>query len=341
MDAPSLTQQGIDAYKAGNKEEAVRLLSDALRQNNQDTEAWLYLGAAMDNPARKRQAFQKVLALDPANEKAKNALARLDTAEKEAGPAASKLGAEASARMNAAGNQINAMWSGQQGFKIPVEIEGAPASVTIPELIANAQTRIQQAIKIYTNQDYEEVVAGGRNATMWDSVFIAGVGVVAVGAAELIGRLIGWPLLGFHNGLYGLISPFFAAIISMVATAAGFAGAVYASRYYLQSQNINVSLPQHSMYYALVFLPLTLINAGFAFVSRSAGVLILCIAPILLIAGLVMLIYGWFLLKGTFDRIYGDGNNRGLITAAIAIFGGAIASGIVQAVLGGILRIGY
>ncbi len=78
MEPSPLVQQGIAAYKAGNKEEAVRLLSEALRENRQDENAWLYLGAAIDDPGRKRQAFEQVLAINPDNEKAKNALARLD-----------------------------------------------------------------------------------------------------------------------------------------------------------------------------------------------------------------------------------------------------------------------
>ena len=71
MDSSTLTQQGIDAYKAGNKEEAIRLLSDAVRADRQNEDAWLYLGAALDDVTRKRQAFQRVLEINPNNEKAK------------------------------------------------------------------------------------------------------------------------------------------------------------------------------------------------------------------------------------------------------------------------------
>jgi len=346
----NLTQQGIDAYKAGNKDEAVQLLMQAVRDNAQDENAWLYLGAAIDDPTRKRQAFQKVLTINPNNEKAKNALARLDagassagatagTGAKATGTSARATGATASDRMNAAGDKMKSVWSGKEGFAVPGNIQGAPATVTVPELISNAQVRAKQAYEIYTKQDYEQIVAAGQTATMWDSVFIAGVGVVAIGLAELIGGLIGWPLLGFSGGLFGLIRPFLAAIVAMVATAAGFYGAVYASRWYLQNQNINVSLPQHSMYYALVFLPLTLVTALITLISKSLGVLVLCAAPVLFIVGIALLIYGWILLKGAFDRVYGSDNNRGLITAAIAVIGGWAASGIVRFVIGGIFRV--
>jgi hypothetical protein len=338
VEPSNLTQQGIDAYKAGNKDEAVRLLMQAVRENAQDENAWLYLGAAIDDQTKKRQAFQKVLAINPNNEKAKNALARLD-----AGATGASTGARPSQtagdRVNTTGDKMKNVWSGKEGFAVPGNIQGAPATVTVPELISNAQVRAKQAYGIYTKQDYEQIVAAGQTATMWDSVFIAGVGVVAMGAAELIGGLIGWPLLGFSGGLFGLLRPFLAAILSMIATAAGFYGAVYASRWYLQNQNINVSLPQHSMYYAMVFLPLTLVNAIITFISNSLGVLLLCALPILFVVGIALLIYGWILLKGAFDRVYGTDNNRGLITAAIAVLGGWAASAIVRFVLGGILRV--
>jgi len=53
VDNTPLVQQGIDAYKAGNKEEAVKLLSEAIRENNQDENAWLYqLRAASEDTYR-------------------------------------------------------------------------------------------------------------------------------------------------------------------------------------------------------------------------------------------------------------------------------------------------
>ncbi len=106
VEGSTFTQQGIDAYKAGNKAEAIRLLGEAIRADRQDKNAWLYLGAALDDPVRKRQAFMNVLEIDPANEQAKNALARLDLATSGAASAGgsgtgSRLGAQANATFNA------------------------------------------------------------------------------------------------------------------------------------------------------------------------------------------------------------------------------------------------
>ncbi|HLY27438.1 MAG TPA: hypothetical protein VKQ72_13930 [Aggregatilineales bacterium] len=341
----SLIQQGIEAYRAGDRDGAVRLLTQAVQDDPQSEDGWLYLGAALSDPARQRQAFQRVLAINPNNEKAKNAIARLDAAAggrsagQSASDAASKFGKQAGAAMGAAGTKMNDTLSGKQAMKLPVQVAGAPESITVPYMIDLARTRIQQGIQIYTKQDFEQIVTAGQSATQWDSVFIAGVGAVAVGLATFLGREIGWVFGGFFGGFGGLITPIFAGIIAIVAYAAGFAGAVYASRWYLQNQNINVSLPQHSMYYAMVWLPLTLIAALMLFLSDAVGLLILCLFPIFIIVGIVLDIYGILLLKGAFDRLYGTENNRGLITAVIAIVGGAVARGVVSSILGAIFRL--
>jgi len=169
-------------------------------------------------------------------------------------------------------------------------------------------------------------------------VFIGIVGVVAVGLASLVGGWIGWPLTGFLGGLWGLFRPILQAIVQMAATAGGFAGAIYASRSYLQNQNINVSLQQHGMYYAQVWLPVTLVNAAMSFVLSALGFLVLCLAPVAFVVGIALLVYSWFLLKGAFDRIYGTDNNRGLITAVVAVLGGWVSAAVVSAVLGVIIR---
>lgn len=349
MEPSNLTQQGINAYKAGNKEEAVKLLMQAVRENAQDENAWLYLGASIDDPTKKRQAFQKVLSINPNNEKAKNALARLDagTSGASTGAKAGTAGAQtgsagsttASARMNAAGDKMKSVWEGKEGFAVPGNIQGAPATVTVPELISNAQVRIKQAYKIFVNRDTDQIIAAGETATMWDSVFIAGVGAVAAGAAELVGGLIHWPFSG--NFIFGFISPFLGAIAAVLAVAAGFYAAVYASRWYLQNQNVTVSLPAHSMYYALVFLPISLYSSLLTFVSKGLGWIQCFIAPLIFLAyvvQLVLLIYGIIVLKDVFDRKYGAQDNRGLITSVISVCAGWGVTAIVRSVVGFILR---
>jgi hypothetical protein len=333
VESSTLVQQGIAAYKEGNKEEAVRLLSQALRENRQDEEAWLYLGAALDDPGRKRQAFQQVLQINPANEKARNALARLE--QMEGAPAGSARGASTSSAPRTPPEKRKMSQMAEEGFVIPVEIEGAPPRLTLPYIMENGRRRIDQAVKIYMNRDYEQIVQGAVGATMWDVVFIAGLGVVAMGAAELIGGLIGWPLSLFRGGIGGLFWPIISAIATMIGAASGVAVGMYGSRMYLQNQGVSVSQTQHGMYYVLVLLPLLLVSAAFTFITNALGFLNCLVFPLLALASLALAIYGFILLKEAFDRVYGSAENRGLITAAIAI-GGWIVGGIVTAIVRGL-----
>jgi hypothetical protein len=228
------------------------------------------------------------------------------------------------------------------GIKLPFNVDGQPPDgITMSYLTTNGMARIRQGIDIYTHQNVEPLVTSGQTATQWDSVFIVIVGIIAIGIAEFAGREIGFLLGGFLGGLGGLVTPIIAAIISMAAYAAGFAGAVYASQYYLQNQKVNVSMPQHSMYYALVWLPLTLVTAVLTFFTNAVGLLIVCLFPIFILVAIAVSLYGIWLLKIAFDRVYGTDNNRGLLTAIVAVVGGGIARVIVGGVLGAIFRISF
>ncbi len=79
-----LTQQGIAAYKAGNKAEARRLLRQALQQDATDIPAWLCLSGATDEAADQAYCFQMVLRLDPGNAIARKGMTKIDQDRKQA-----------------------------------------------------------------------------------------------------------------------------------------------------------------------------------------------------------------------------------------------------------------
>ncbi|MBC8503632.1 MAG: PH domain-containing protein [Chloroflexi bacterium] len=73
----TLTQEGIDALKLGNKSKALVLLKQAIAQNPQDVKAWLWLSGAVENDQERLKCLQKVIAIDPKNTVAANGLAKL------------------------------------------------------------------------------------------------------------------------------------------------------------------------------------------------------------------------------------------------------------------------
>ncbi len=78
LDSYNLLKSARAATVAGDRDEAERLLRQAVEINPDDKDAWWLLAALIDDPGEKRQAVQRVLTLDPFHEEAKAAMARLD-----------------------------------------------------------------------------------------------------------------------------------------------------------------------------------------------------------------------------------------------------------------------
>jgi thioredoxin-like negative regulator of GroEL len=72
-----LTQQGISALKAGDKQNAKKLLHLAIQNNPKDIQAWLWLSGAVDTNQERAECLQEILKLDPNNQVATRGLAQL------------------------------------------------------------------------------------------------------------------------------------------------------------------------------------------------------------------------------------------------------------------------
>lgn len=78
-----MNQQVQSAFEAANRGEnnkALGILKQVLAANPNDVDAWLVLAAVVEQPERKRQCLNRVLALDPTNEIARNELLDMDRA---------------------------------------------------------------------------------------------------------------------------------------------------------------------------------------------------------------------------------------------------------------------
>jgi hypothetical protein len=72
-----LTDRGIAAAKAGNKPLAQKLLEDALRQDTNNLQAWLWLSGVLDSIEEKIECLDNVVRLDPSNDAASRGLKSL------------------------------------------------------------------------------------------------------------------------------------------------------------------------------------------------------------------------------------------------------------------------
>jgi hypothetical protein len=71
---------GIDAAKNGDRDGARRLLGEVVRADPRNELAWIWLAAVLTNPTERRAALRRVLDINPANTRARDALRQLDGA---------------------------------------------------------------------------------------------------------------------------------------------------------------------------------------------------------------------------------------------------------------------
>jgi hypothetical protein len=81
-----LTQQGIQALKAGDKARATQLFDQALEQDPRDIQAWMWLSAAVDSDEERILCLEQVLLIDPNNSVAQRGLAKLRATARNAKP---------------------------------------------------------------------------------------------------------------------------------------------------------------------------------------------------------------------------------------------------------------
>lgn len=72
-----IRNRAIALIKSGKKNEARQLLGDHVQRYPNDAQGWALLFYCLDKPEQKRFCLEKVLSIDPGNEKARQTLARL------------------------------------------------------------------------------------------------------------------------------------------------------------------------------------------------------------------------------------------------------------------------
>lgn len=81
MDDPLL--QAIAAIKAGDKQTGLGILATIIRENPANEPAWIWMAWTIDDPEKKRECYQRVLALNPNNGAARTGMALLDQGQTE------------------------------------------------------------------------------------------------------------------------------------------------------------------------------------------------------------------------------------------------------------------
>ena len=79
METKKQLSEAIALIKSGQKVQAQPILTQIVRQEPRNEIAWLWLSACLDEIDKKKFCIKKVLEINPANQQAQQALAKLET----------------------------------------------------------------------------------------------------------------------------------------------------------------------------------------------------------------------------------------------------------------------
>ncbi|HLA43138.1 MAG TPA: hypothetical protein VJZ27_06875, partial [Aggregatilineales bacterium] len=76
-DLQNLLKSGIQAARSGNKEVARDIFHQVLRLDSRNELAWMWLASVLESTQERKRALQKVLQINPENQRAQQALQKL------------------------------------------------------------------------------------------------------------------------------------------------------------------------------------------------------------------------------------------------------------------------
>ncbi len=271
-----MLQEGIAAFQAGDRAKAHDLLLEVVKVDPENEQAWYYLAASESNTELRKQYLEQVLEINPNNAKAREVLNRIKAREGASGqvlqaePTVPASGSSGKSRIHpldpVMGSEAGADEPGS--FKIPVRIPGAPDRTTWESLARDgvALMRVGSDVALRKPGVYSDEV--GR-ATWWRFWLIAGTAAIGSGILSLFDAL--FLQIRFATSLFNifgvLLTPFFFVAIALISLYVG----CYASYRYALTQNGSTSLLKHAYTVALVWAPITLLNAVISFAFNLFG----------------------------------------------------------------------
>jgi hypothetical protein len=218
------------------------------------------------------------------------------------------------------------------GFKMPVEIPGAPERVTFGQLVSEGMALMRTSLDILQRKPgvYEAEV---NQATWWRFWLIVVAGGVVIAIVTAISTaILDARLAATFGSLYqtSILSPILTLILSIPFTAAALYAASYVSHQYASQQTSEVvPLVKHAYAVALVLVPANVIGSLVAFII---GLIIFGLGTLI---SLLISIYALIVTVDGIQMLYKFERNKAWITAVIMI----VTSFIVSLILGAVLAI--
>lgn len=327
----SLSEQGIAAYNAGNHQEAGRLLSQAVKEEKTNPDAWYYLAQVLSDPEKKKQCLQMAIRVDPDYTVAREQLAALESSEDDPFADAD----EPPSRATPTRQRTTSSGTGS-GVSMGMfsAIPGAPASFSGDTAASSFQDFGQNSASVLSG-DVEAVASKATWWTVASAVVIAGFfNGLMLSVANIISTIrfdfvditfpgiILWPFLG------------------LLTLGAGITAGGMLSYWYMARKESSATLLEHFGGFVGVVAPASLVTGLLIALERLGlgdssinSVLTLRevlisfdafeamngYAWVLMVIAVVITGYALFLLNKHFSRIHGSSGAAGWVAGILAL----------------------
>lgn len=233
--------EGIAAYEAGDIKQARQILSQVVKEDKTNEQAWLYLARSLTDTEKRKQCLQMVLKINPDNVEAKRELASVVgqmTAGKQGDP---------NEKPTSARDPMKKAMARRFSLKMLSAIPGAPESLSPGEVVGFGWTLMHNSVTVVRGKQVGGLASWWRFwLTVWIVSFINGL-LWDVHHLLLSIRFETTPEFGNL-----IVIPFYTMLTGSIAVGAG----CYLSHWYATKQeNGSGSLLEHSYGLATIWAP--------------------------------------------------------------------------------------
>ncbi len=339
-----LLQEGIAAFQAGDRAKARELFMLVAEIDSKNERAWYYLAVLEPDAARRREYLERVLTINPTNEKAREVLDRLKAREPAvAEPVATTASSaplprsQPTAAQPRTGRirplQPHADAPGEAhgtGFALPFNIPGAPLRISPDKLVRDGIDLLRTAFQTFGRAAGVTLYSGEvGKATWWRFWLLSVVVAVIVALLGLVTSIV--IVLRFPQAVSSIFKIFLTPLLAIpIIIGMEYAG-IYASYRWALSKNGGGSLVRHAYGVALRWLPLVVVYAALNFVLFLIG------ASVTLPLFIIMALFAVVQLASGMDKVHAFFDPQQKWFTAGIMFAGAIVTGVIIAILIGSL----
>lgn len=338
-----LLQEGIAAFQAGDREKAREMFKLVTEIDAKNERAWYYLAVLEPDPMLRRDYLERVIAINPKNEKAREVLDRLKAREPvaaepvRAAPLTSAR-SQTQAAQQPKTSRIHSInptaeapgAAADEGFALPFDIPGAPLRISFQNLLRDGAALLRTAFQTFGRAAGVTLFTSELGkATWWRFWLLSGMVAVIVALTALSTSFV--IVLRYPQAVNSMFRILLTPILTIpIVLLMEFAG-IYASFRWAQNKGGRGSLIRHAYGIALRWSPLLIVYAGINFVLFFLG------ASVALSLFIIMAIVAVVTIADSMEKVHAFMEQQQKWFTSGIMFAGAVIAGVIIAIILGSL----